>query len=285
MNNITTHDLYHYGFKPDGTPKYLYHYTTFDSFIQIVKNGTLKLCALTGMNDPYEFLSRNNGIIREGDPTNEELASKLAKNIVAHKERTNCVRLASLAADSNDGIMLHKGWNLLNMWTLYGRNHTGVCLVFDYDSLKTEVDAYCSEVHINGMLKPITYVTNFDAIEDMFWNPVSFIDNEHIYHLFTKPDCYEKEQEYRLLVINKQLVDSSTPVFIPINTAIRGVITGYKFPHKTYDNELNEVISNLNNIGYNISQFELNPYQGFDTHSPLYSKAESHVLFKRYGLE
>lgn len=285
MTNLTTNDLCRYWVKPDGTPKYLYHYTSFESFKKIVANGTLKLGALADMNDPYEFLNRKHGIVSDGNPTNEELASKFAKHIAAHTERTNCVRLASLAADLNDGIMLHKGWYLLNMWTLYGRNHTGVCLVFDYDSLKTELDAYCNELRIDGMLNPITYVTNFDDIEDMFWSPVSFIDESHVNHLFMKPDCYEKEQEYRLLIINKQLVDSSTPVFVPIKTAIRGVITGYKFPHKEYDNELNEVISNLNKNGYNISQFELTPYMGFDTHSPLYSKAETHELFKRYGFE
>lgn len=241
------------------------------------------------MNDPYEFLNRNHGIFMEGDPTNEEVANNLAKNSAAHKERTNCVRLASLAADSNDEIMLHKGWNLLNMWTLYGRNHTGVCLVLDYDSLKTELEAYCNELHIEGMLKPITYVTKFNNIEDMFWESVSFIDESHINHLFTKPDCYEKEQEYRMLIINKHLNDPYTPVFIPIKNALRGVITGYNFPYKDCDiphrdKALNEIIVGINERGYNISWFDFNKHKGFDPDDPLYSYTETTDRLKRLKL-
>ena len=164
---ITTNDLTRYGFNPDGTPKYLYHYTKVESAIKILETGTLRMNSLCKMNDPWEFLHRTPSVYCNGDPTMEETLKMVQQNINAHNERNNCVRLASLAIDNPDMLLLHKGWNLLSMWTLYAQNHEGICLVFDYNDFQAAFKNMCNQRHLQHRHGQITYVDDLDDLEAM----------------------------------------------------------------------------------------------------------------------
>ena len=277
---ICRNDLLYHGLNPGNEPRFLYHYTSFESALKILDTGKLMLRSLSNMNDPYEFLPRNHGVAGHGSPSNEELSIAVAKNKHAHIERSNDVRMVSFSVDCDDGEILHKGWNLYSNWTWYGRNHTGVCLVFDYDHLVNEFHSYFDKLSCKHTHDRIKYATEFDTYEDMFWKPhESFTDVTHICHLFTKPDSYECEQEYRFLVVDEKLDNPNTPVFMPIKTSLCGLVTGYKFP---LSNKLTDgIITACNRLGYNLSWFYFN--NSFE--DPLGSYANDKDLYKNCGLD
>lgn len=257
MDKISVNDLLYHNKNQDHTPRVLYHYTTFESFLRIIDKGTLKLGSLSNMNDPYEFVDRHHGLIEDDDLSLAESADHLHKHTLAHQERSNMVRLASLAIDLNDGNLLHRGWNLWNMWTLYGHSHKEVCLIFDFKKLIKSFETHCESNGIRCYHKAITYTDDIEQYENMFWCTYdSFTDAEHIDHLFTKPNSYEKEQEYRLLIIDSTLKDSSTPAFVPVKSALCGMVAGFRFPysHKLTDT----MVSAINTLGYNLSWFYFN---------------------------
>ena len=86
--------------------------------------------------------------------------------------------------------------------------------------------------------------------------------------MFTKPDNYAPEQEYRFVAINHKLTNSDTPEIMDIKSSIRGIITGYRYSSAgILDNQLTDLIAL-----YNISRFEMNSACLTD---PLYSRQES----------
>ena len=268
MSKIIVNDLYYRGLNSaDGTPRYLYHYTTFESFLKIIETGTLKMCSLSGMNDPYEFIPRNHGVCLRGNPTDAECFDAVRNNELAHAERTNGVRIASLSADNPDGCMQHKGWFLLNMWASYANDSRGVCLAFDYEKLTNEFTDFCRKNGVRNKSGRITYYSELDDVEDMFDSPCSsFTDKSHIGHLFVKPDSFEKEQEYRLLAIDETLTSPTTPIFIPCKTSLCGVITGCKFP---FFHTVPALRDGFNQLGYDLEWFSLVFYGAYRTDNPL----------------
>lgn len=280
---IDVNDLTYHGIKNangKAQPRFLYHYTSFDSALKIFDAGKLMMRSLSNMNDPFEFLNRNHGVFYNGCPTGKELSSMVTKHTHAHAERSNGVRMAAFSVDNEDHKILHKGWNLFSNWTWYGQNHAGVCLVFDYEHLVNDFNSYfdnSSCKHEHGL---ITYAADFDTYEDMFGEPhESFTDETHIDHLFTKPDSYEREQEYRFLIVDAKMDNPNTPVFMPIKTSLCGVITGYKFP---LSNKLTDgIITACNNLGYNLSWFYFDNTFG----NPLRSYANDKELYKKCGID
>lgn len=272
--SIRISDLTRHGFNSDGTPIFLYHYTNIESAIKILTTGNLLMNSLGNMNDPWEFLCRTPYVISDGDPSIQESLEMVRKNKLAHEERNKYVQLVSLAMDKVDSCsILHKGWNLLSMWTLYGNNHAGACLIFDFKSLCRSFDDMCRNKNIAHECRHIDYVDDLDDLEDMFHQPIaSFVDSAHVKHLFTKPDNYAPEQEYRFISINPNLSDTNSREKIPIKSAIRGIITGYRYNQvkPQYENQLVNALTSCD-VG-EISRFEMNSAMFSD---PLYSQKES----------
>lgn len=255
MSKIEEKDLSIFGLNRDDTPRFLYHYTTFESFLKIIETGQLKMCSLSGMNDPYEFVQRTPSVYLRGNPTDAECFDAVRKNKLAHTERANCVRLASLSVDNQDCCIQHKGWFLLNMWASYADDHRGVCLVFDYEKLTNEFTDFCQKNGVRCNKGRIMYKSELDGVEDMFGTPCSsFTDESHIDHLFVKPDCFEKEQEYRLLAIDESLTSPTTPLFIPCKHSLCGVITGCEFP---FSRTVPVLRDGFNQLGYDLEWFRL----------------------------
>ncbi len=285
--SIRISDLTRYGFNSDGTPIFLYHYTSIESAIKILTTGNLLMNSLSNMNDPWEFLWRTPCVISNGDPSIQESLEMVQNNQLAHEERNKCVRLVSFAMDKNNSCSkLHKGWNLLSMWALYGNNHAGACLIFDFKSLCHSFNDMCENKTIAHEYRPIDYVDDLDDLEDMFHQPItSFVDSVHRKHLFTKPDNYAPEQEYRFIIINPNLSDTNSREKMPIKAAIRGIITGYRYNQvkQQYESQLANALASY---GDEISRFEMNSAMLTD---PLYSQKETSEwidkIQKKYGIE
>lgn len=87
--------------------------------------------------------------------------------------------------------------------------------------------------------RAVNYVNllELDRIDDMFWEQVTtFLDESHIGHLFTKPDDFEHEQEYRFLVVNSELNTSDENIYLPIKNSFCGLVTGRRFDTKNKEN-------------------------------------------------
>ena len=102
----------------------------------------------------------------------------------------------------------------------------------------------------------------------MFWEAhETYLDEDHIKHLFTKLEDYAPEQEYRFLLVNKDLKNSAD-LQLPIKDSICGLITGDKF--KSRGTAIKELLQKtIAECNENISTFEMN----YDIPEvPLYAK-------------
>lgn len=267
---LSKSDLFAYS--TDDEPRYLYHYTKVLSAVNILKTGTLLLRAPEKMNDPHEYrIRQTSGIVIEGSPSIQECTNIVRKHGDAVAERKNAVRIASFSTDKSSHwcVPYERGWNRMSMWTYYAETHAGVCLIFDRKQLENDFKT-AFETTGRCCCRPIQYVDEYELeqYEEMFWKPNdSYLDEKNIKHLFVKANCYAPEQEYRLLLINKNLKDSSDIEF-SIRNSICGIITGDKFDKSKNAGALQAAIDTCNK---DISTFEMDYNMPED---PLYSHAE-----------
>lgn len=218
----------------DKTPRFLYHYTKYESAIKILANGYLFMRSLENQNDPWEFLPRENHIVDCGESLKES-AQNLKKHSMAIDERNNYVRQASFSIDTN----LRHGWNLTRMWAQYADNHAGVCLIFDYKQLYDDFNAAFADKATHYACRQINYVNLYelDNLEDKYWKPTTtFFHKDFIDLLFTKHDDFAQEQEYRFLAAIKDLKTSDENLRLPIKKSFCGLITGKRFEQKHEEN-------------------------------------------------
>lgn len=258
-----------FAYSAEDLPRFLYHYTKVSSAIKILKTGTLLLRAPEKMNDPYEYRSREtNGV----DVSIQECSNSISKHSNAIAERKNAVRIASFSIDKKLHwcIPSERGWNRMSMWTYYAESHAGVCLVFDRKRLEENFNLTFSNAKRKCFCRQVQYVSEreLNRYEGMFCEPHdSYLGEEHIDHLFTKSDCFAQEQEYRLLLVNRNL-KSSANVRFSIKNAIRAIITGDRFDKNKNADKLQTIIDACHK---NISTFEMDYSM---PEYPLYSRAE-----------
>ena len=212
----------------DNTPRFLYHYTKFESAIRILASGRLFMRSLEKQNDPWEFLDREDTGIAVINQSIEESSENLRKHDHAIAERKNFVRQTSFSIDTE---RLH-GWNLTRMWAQYADNHNGVCLIFDYKQLCDDFEAAFADKAPPPFHNPIDYVNlhKLDKLEEKYWEPnTTFLDEAHIELLFTKHNDFEHEQEYRFLAADCSLKNSNENLHFPIKNSFCGLITGKRF--------------------------------------------------------
>ena len=234
------------------------------------------------MNDPHEYkLHETNGVIINGNPSNQECADAVRMHSNAIKERACAVRIASFSVDKKPHwcTSVERGCNRMSLWTYYAESHAGVCLIFDRKKLESAFSLAFSGDAFQCLCKPIQYV-DADVIsqsEEMFWEAhETYLDEAHIQDLFIKLEDYAPEQEYRFLLINRELTDSAD-VRLPIKDSLCGIITGDRF--KTQDTilqtQLHDAIIESNG---DISTFEMT----YDLQEdPLYSRAETNELIEK----
>ena len=224
---------------PQVKNQFVFHYTTYASALGILISGRMRLGALTNMNDPLEFQDYRDEPL-ESCSDNAQKQSSLwhleYKNAVAEKER--CVRLVSFSIDKpklkdcqeKTYTLLSKGWARTRMWAQYADNHKGVCFVFDKECLVSEFKR-----EFNPSYKPfyneVKYTNKLESLKDALRPPCkSLLTEDKIEFLFQKCQDFRDEQEFRLLLIKKDLKNHQETVSFSIVNALCGVITGVKFP-------------------------------------------------------
>ena len=127
-----------------------------------------------------------------------------------------------------------EGWNKSRMWSQYGENHCGICLVFSKDGLEKELETKRSEIvdyksgyvqysQKNRMSSKVTtfngnrFVT--DGAEKYLIEHVIENSEEFFYR---KDIDYRDEAEYRTVVFDPD----SKLEYLDISSSIKGVIAG-----------------------------------------------------------
>ena len=238
--------------------QYLFHYTTYSSALGILLSRQMRLGSLQNMNDPLEFQDHiGDGVTFTGNPSNEEVALLVwqFKNIVTEKQ--NAVRLASFSMDmpftnqtkgcqENYFNNLSKGWARSRMWAQYADNHKGICLVFDKTNLIKEFEETFKKELCETYCRKVNYTNNLYSLRESLSQPCdSLLTMDKIEFMFQKCEDFRDEQEFRLLLINRNLKDNKEIVSFPISNSLCGVIPGTRFP-KENEASLRKAIETLN---------------------------------------
>lgn len=186
----------------------LYHYTSLDAFVSIVKSQSLYFTNVNFLNDSKEFLhgvySIKMAVEELREKENNEILDKIESNTNQLLEKEKYVACFSKEGD------------LLSQWKAYANNGKGVSIGFEFDNLRESFDQFLTGSHIEydesiqleSLKEYITLgIKFFSPLEEKFdWQKqnfnnltakfiVGFLNN--VIHSFKHP-AFRDEREYRL---------------------------------------------------------------------------------------
>ena len=139
----------------------IFHFTRKDTAIEHILNTGILRFGLLGMtNDPQEYSSRMITPSGWGDLKKyREEISEITKTIEGMIQSSG---LLSFCQNSYDGTGIQEtGCLKSRMWSQYGENHSGICLVFSKQKLLEKADQELSEELIIYK-EPVTYIDPFE---------------------------------------------------------------------------------------------------------------------------
>jgi Protein of unknown function (DUF2971) len=240
----------------------VFHYTKRATALeQILSKDIYRLSSLANANDPYEYKSKMIGASGWGwdDETMKHLhlTSKLLDGLL---ERGTSFISCCTNFFNNELLQAH-GCLKSRMWSQYGENHEGICLVFSRNSLLEEIRKICSgDMYFiyEGNVGYREYVNDYSSRHDtVSVNKNTFDDKAPIEialnHIntywqelfFRKQNDYKDEQEFRIVTLQKDILkDPNTPLEIKASKCLTGIILGDRFP-EVYFPAIAEVAGNL----------------------------------------
>jgi len=126
-------------------PKKVFHYTSLEGALGILSGGVLRLSPLAETNDPYEWTNFHPSGTFRYCPEDEERAMQQMDDLMREwgmlrqRYQLFCTH-SGVGLDSLPEPSSRDGRANLAMWAYHGRNHTGVCLVFDRQVLAMELN-------------------------------------------------------------------------------------------------------------------------------------------------
>ena len=206
----------------------IFHYTKKETAMEYILNKEeLKFGIFHSTNDPYEYKKRFTPLLGLGD-----IDKSLCINSLYLLDST----IQNTPFLSFCGNFNNKGYMKSRMWSQYGQNHSGICLVFSKESLMTTIrNELSKDYFIFGE------DVNYKEIESVFLD----IDNnnltsndivlnkikEYYKNIFFQKDLdYQDENEFRIVLIKKDLEESSQEYFIDISNSLKLIILGDNFP-------------------------------------------------------
>ena len=244
----------------------LFHYTKTSIAIEhILHTKKFKLSLLKDTNDPREYqfkLFNVMGWSLDRDTT-PQLLNK-AQTVIDRILRSECkvmgfcsnnkpILILSNGSSIENEHVCSAGWSKSRMWSQYGQNHYGICLVFSKNELENALSKKKSQIrdfkasyiqysHQERIaLSAITLNGNrleSEGVEEYSFNHV--IENsEELF--FRKHIDYRDETEFRVVVFdpNKKLE------YLDINSSIKCIIVGDRTP-EAYIPLINQMCADLN---------------------------------------
>jgi len=242
----------------------LFHYTKLSVAIEsILPTKKFKLSLLKNTNDPREnkfkiFSIFCNGlppdsadsILKEAHPIiNRILLESRVLCFCSNKKPTLILNDGNTVVDEHNCL---EGWNKSRMWSQYGENHCGICLVFSKDGLEKELETKRHEIvdyksgyvqyfqkgriswqaiNLNGNRFVKDGAENY-LIGHVIENSEEFFYRKHI--------DYRDEAEYRAVVFDP----NGKLEYLDIGSSIKGVIAGDGTP-KVYFRLINQLSEQL----------------------------------------
>lgn len=160
---------------------YLYHYTSFESFVKIWYNKSLKFSIVTNLNDILE----SNYSVLGYNLDDIELMDKFLERRKSYKQISLCMDFDSYT----------KGCMSPMMWGQYASKGNGVCIELDFAKLKERLrpSMLYGSVEYSAKL-PIPPIAN-----DIRTDIDEYIRNNQKQLFFTKHDSWRSENEFRIV--------------------------------------------------------------------------------------
>jgi hypothetical protein len=243
----------------------LFHFTKKSIAIeQILHTKKFRLSFLHDTNDPREYAYRifsSKGTFSAKDTPDLKKLSDEAHFEINRILRFEC-RIMSFCSNKKPTLILDNGtivqdeyfypivWGKSRMWSQYGDNHEGVCLVIS----KTEIERLfkekynqvkkCEHSDIKYSSQSISYPTvdlSFSAGKYVKERAAKYVIDNFEAFLFCKHTDYRDESEFRVVVYDpdKKLE------YLDIGTALKGLIVGDRV-HVAYNYLINNICKKLN---------------------------------------
>jgi hypothetical protein len=249
----------------------IFHYTKKEIALEkILPEKSLKLSSFQNMNDPHEY----NDIALAGTYWGDEPLNHDKTIMEVQKKYNDIIKnksgVISFCQNTfvNNQLVTH-GCLKPRMWTQYGDNHRGVCLVFSKEKLLE----YAKTLFPIVMGQKINYynylretllehkIIDYNRVQSMgidnYLNESIKSRSKNLF--FSKHQDYSDENEFRIALIN---VENAENCFIPFIDSLQGVIVGDRFP-EIYHGLLNE-LSTQQNIIFKKIAYKLDEYFLFD---------------------
>lgn len=172
-------------------PEYLYHYTSFESFVKIWLSKQLLFSVHSGVNDILE----QNKLLSMASPFLEE---NFKTAMFQYKQ-------ISLTMDFSDEKM---GCMSTMLWGHYGKSGHGICIKLDTNKLDLSSCIHDKIQYVDMFTKPKVLDEGITQVEDIS----NFIESEKKIFFFTKLKEWEHENEYRLISRTKEALDISNAI-------------------------------------------------------------------------
>lgn len=222
--------MYQYGSTkvPSLNDKFLYHFTSAESLMEILKTRTLKLSSFDSLNDLNE----------------KEIKFVLQDWLFGFGIEEFIIRNCKLSSFSRnfeaENGLCECGCNHPRMWAQYADNNKGACIVINESKLIQHNKNYLDELF--WKIENVSYnhcLTNEESnVSDNI--PELFIKENYRTIFFEKYRDWHQEDERRFLCING-------PDYLTINDCIEFICLGNKFENKNYENLSDIIISSVNN--------------------------------------
>ena len=219
----------------------IFHYTKKETAMEYILNDKkLKFGLFHSTNDPHEYKKRLTPAFGWGD-INESLYLE-SMNLIDNTIQNTA--FLSFCTKRN-------GYKKPRMWSQYGQNHSGICLVFSKESLmktiKNELSQDYLVYHENVNYKEID--SESLSIEDNNLTKNEIILN-HIKQnykniFFQKHLDYKDENEFRIILVQENENNLYKDILIDISNSLKFIILGDRFP-KVYLPTIKELSSKLN---------------------------------------
>ena len=188
----------------------LFHYTKFESFLEIIESMTLRTSPLCRMND-----------LNEANIDDLDWGSGFLKMIEAERYVKERCSIISFTKNYRTGSFCQNGSNHPAMWAHYAEDSNGVCLVLDkhiLDLLNRET--LKGVFHKTGMVIYRHHCSPNDSIMNTICASASeFVHKNYKELFFIKHTDWKSEKEVRFFA-------ESPEVFLNIKGAIKYIILG-----------------------------------------------------------
>ncbi len=224
----------------------IFHYTRRSTALEkILFDDCFKFSNFKNSNDPHEYKNKRfvvggwslgDGIDQQAHHIIEALDKFLEENVSFISFCSNTIK--------NNSLKSH-GCLKSRMWSQYGDNHEGICLALSKEKLENLIRENIKEDQYIMYQDAMSYKEdvnansghNFPRINhDTFKKKPMDVAINHIKKyqkemLFCKQLDYEDEQEYRIVVLQKDNVSNYMVVpEIQVSKCLIGVILGDRFP-------------------------------------------------------